>query len=250
MKSIFQIFCRILTLFFDGLLILFLYCVGNVDHGNMSQKLYWDKFYSKHNQSSFEWLIDHRDLNDQIDLCESEQPSEHHTQILLDIGCGSSIFSHKLRKNGSPLLICADFSQEALALLRNKHTELDVNANNQNRQRQYVDYVQCDCRYLPFRDDLFDLVIDKGFLDSLLKTNLDSSKAMLNASTSMRSILEKLATNGRLVQITDEEPDLRSSLLDELLFKYNCNFSYSFKEFEVENKSSTFYYFYFIEKNI
>ena len=83
-----------------------------------------------------------------------------------------------------------------------------------------VEHVQCDCSRgrLPFRDDMFDLIIDKGFTDSVLK-NADTASATGNALATIESLVRKLdrtRVDATLVQITDEAPEMRINLLDQL----------------------------------
>lgn len=211
----------------------------------MSEKVFWDRFYQKHGENSFEWLLDYSEFSDST----GESPSlgsNKNTRLILDVGCGSSTFGYQLQKSLKfpSLLICADFLHLPLAFLKTKHF---VECEN-NAVVPLVDYVQCDAKRLPFRDDLFDLVIDKGYLDSILKAKvyLDSLE---NAFKSMASILEKVNERGTLVQITDETPELRLGLLDEFSQSSSNRFliSYTFKEIEI-TKNNSIFYFYFINK--
>lgn len=199
----------------------------------MSSKSYWDLYYTKKQQiQSFEWLVDSSCL-DHLML----QIDNTTTTFVLDIGCGSSLFSRQMTERlAQPgLLVCVDFSNEPLKYLKSISTRLAV------------DFVQCNCKRLPFRSDLFDLGVDKGYLDSVLKqlTLVSVNTAMNETLESLRVCLEKLDENKLLLQITDEQPELRMSLLDEFkddLFEIN----YSFKEINDANEST--YFAYFINK--
>jgi hypothetical protein len=174
----------------------------------MADKSYWDIFYTKNNRAPFEWLVDTSCI-EQIVCClkfshlQIEKLSK--TTFMLDVGCGSSVFSSRLSSllSSSNYLLCADFSRQALELVKSNETSLNA------------DFIQCDCRRLPIRDDVFELILDKGFIDSLLK---NKTKAIESSLFAMNNILEKL--NGLdetccLVQITDECPELRISLFDQ-----------------------------------
>ena len=215
----------------------------------MSEKKFWDNFYRKHNKQAFEWLIDYNDLATFLDL----NSQRANLTSMLDVGCGTSLFSHNLQKSLSlkSFLICADFSYEALDLLKAQQTESSL-----KRGTFSADFVQCNCKHLPFRDDFFELIIDKGYSDSLLKST--SPDGIKNTVIAMQQIRDKLAitisdTERRaasnkpvLLQLTDETPELRTSLFDQLDHSDCFTLSYRFKEMELDD--SRVYYAYFVYK--
>lgn len=202
---------------------------NNESGDNMSKKSFWHKFYSKHSTDTFEWLIkfDQSLANLVENAILNSQKS-----LILDVGCGTSQFSSDLKASLAltNFLLCSDFSYEALDLLRSKS------------KSPTVDFVQCDCKNLPYRQGIFDLIIDKGFTDSVLKET-NTNKSIKQTIDSINNHLSKLENFGTLIQITDEDPELRiNGILDRL------NINFNFKEFE--NKSGYSYFIYFINKNL
>lgn len=196
---------------------------------NMSKKSFWKKFYIKHSTDTFEWLIK---FDDSLTSIIENATNRSNKSLILDVGCGTSCFSLKLKSSlvSSNFLTCSDFSFEALDLLKSKSSS------------QTVDFVQCDCKNLPFRHDLFDLIIDKGFTDTLLKEK-NTQKSITQAINSIKNHLKILDNVGTIIQITDEDPELRiNGILDRL--KINFNFK------EVENQSGLSYFIYFLNKNL
>lgn len=209
---------------------------------NMSERLYWDKFYKKHNKTPFEWIIDTSSINEILDQIDSSKKNVEHKTLLFDVGCGTSMFSSRLSSSlcKPNHLVCGDFSRQALEILKSNNAL----ANNN------IDFVQCDCKNLPFRENIFDLILDKGYLDSLLKklfisTNQDAISESVGAMSNLLDKLKyvnKLDKRKYLIQITDETPELRISLFDQL----EIQVEYFFKEISVGEDSV--YYAYFIRK--
>ena len=91
---------------------------------------------------------------------------------------------------------------------------------------------------------------DKGYLDSLLKklfisTNQDAISESVGAMSNLLDKLKyvnKLDKRKYLIQITDETPELRISLFDQL----EIQVEYFFKEISVGE--DPVYYAYFIRK--
>jgi hypothetical protein len=175
---------------------------------------------------------------------------------LLDAGCGTSMFGFDLSRSiNSPVsLVCADFSREALNILRKKHndqlletsTARKRNTSNSLSQSSSltIDYIECNCKYLPFKHDSFDMIVDKGYLDSVLKAT-NSTQSIKSSSRAICNLLESLNINGYLLQITDETPDLRMSLFDQLKHD-GFKVGYFFKEIDLDN--DRVYYAYFLRK--
>ena len=122
---------------------------------------------------------------------------------------------------------------------------------NKNSSFSKIDYVLCDCKNLPFCDNFFNLAIDKGYLDSILKS---ANSPYSSAINSLENLLNKLDScdnenNNYIIQITDEVPELRIDLFDRLLVhlvknKDNIRFKFNYKEIHVNNQSYFVYYLY------
>jgi SAM-dependent methyltransferase len=222
----------------------------------MSKRIFWDRFYTKHNEDAFEWLVDYSELISNINekfLVEYIGNKEKPSIRLLDAGCGTSMFGFNLSRsiNLPVSLVCADFSREALNILRNKHNYELLETRKRNTSNSpfqsssiTIDYIECNCKYLPFKHDSFDIIVDKGYLDSVLKAT-NSTQSIKSSLRAICNLLENLNINGYLLQITDETPDLRMSLFDQL--KHNdFKLGYFFKEIDLDN--DRVYYAYFLRK--
>lgn len=192
----------------------------------MSSNQFWDDFYKKQNKKTFEWLLDSSCLDHIMPLITKIKIT-----TLIDVGCGSSVFTSQIsRQLPANLLICADFAIEPLLHLKSLNLA------------PHIDFIQTNCKQLPIRSDFFDLAIDKGYLDSVLKrlSLVSVDMAMQQAVESVESVLD--VVNGLVVQITDEQPELRINLLDQVN-KFNLGFH--FKEIQIDDYC---YFVYFINK--
>ena len=188
-------------------------------------------------------MLDFKDVSEKNKCNLIEQ---NNYLIILDVGCGTSLFSYDLKNTlDSPsFLVCVDFSDNALEMIKKKHESQKTNINT----KYSIDYVKCDCKRLPFRNDIYDLIIEKGYLDSVLKGEniVDSIKNFL---ISTNNIVEKLNIKrySCLLSITDETPESRLSLLDEL-DQSNYKLSLNYKEIILQNNTVLFVYYLYKKK--
>lgn len=120
----------------------------------MSQRLFWDKFYKKNNKNPFEWIVDTSSISEILSQINSfEKKASDLQTFLLDAGCGSSLYSSRLSESlpYKNYLLCADFSGDALELIKSNQEESNMLLN--------VDFIQCNCKRLPIRDNVFDLIL-------------------------------------------------------------------------------------------
>uniref|UniRef100_A0A0B7A262 Methyltransferase domain-containing protein n=1 Tax=Arion vulgaris TaxID=1028688 RepID=A0A0B7A262_9EUPU len=128
----------------------------------------------------------------------------------LDLGCGtSSLAGNILTNSPTPvLLVLLDFVSEAL-----------------HYQKQYIStctalipesscqLVCADVMFLPFGDGCFNIAVDKGTMDALLKDKVNGHS---KAQVMMSEVRRVLAPGGRFLQISDEDPDTRLLFLEQL----------------------------------
>ena len=207
---------------------------------HLADKGYWDRRYGGQ-RGTFDWLADGD--------CTLEYvlPYVKHGARVLDMGCGTSSFAVKLCKTCPvPLhVVCLDFSVEGLKSTQDMFEE----AFSTDLMNDFsVHFVQADATKTPFKANMFDVILDKGTTDSVLKLD-DEEKALSMAKKILDESLRLLSSGGVYIQITDEDPDLRMSLLNDLLFK-GCNKNnVSISHRKISEEDSWEYFMYVLSIN-
>lgn len=136
----------------------------------------WENFYQQH-QDEREWYIEPRLVLSKV-VEHVEKVLGHRTLAdeavrILHAGCGTSKLCADLTRLEGTLstpfhtaVQNVDFSVEAVHLMQERYPELSLR--------------QEDCRSLSFDDGSFDMVVDKGTLDSM-SSNSEESSANVSA---------------------------------------------------------------------
>jgi ubiquinone/menaquinone biosynthesis C-methylase UbiE len=141
---------------------------------------YWNQRYTRQN-GTFEWYRPWGYFSstvlpflDQKDRC-------------LNIGCGNSQMSLDLVKDGFIKVVSIDISQVVIDKMKEMFSENDR-----------VEWIQGDCMKLPFENDCFDVVVDKGTLDALVC----SIRAVLNVKSMLSEVCRVLKSGGVFIEIS------------------------------------------------
>eukprot|EP00904_Undaria_pinnatifida_P007413 jgi/Undpi1/3801/HiC_scaffold_16.g07170.m1 len=196
---------------------------------------FWEGEYSSQYDSQeelqpFEWFLPYDGGLRQHLLPFLESRSS--CSRLLHVGCGTSEVGPKLATEpGLSIHVTdADSSPSAVRIMKRRHASLD----------NYMCH-QTDVLNLPFPEDSFDAVVDKGTLDALLCRNMEDAQAM---ATEMHRVLTK---GGVFVQITTEDPESRLELLTRPLIEQGEPWSRSlFKE--IGEGANATYFMYVLVK--
>lgn len=148
---------------------------------------YWDERY-KANDTTFDWFVAYEPLRDIINpLAKSEGK-------ILVVGCGNSRLSAQLYDAGFPNITNVDISEVVINQMRQRYKEMDR-----------MEWLRGDVTKLDLPDSSFDLIIDKGTIDSLLC----GSNSFHNVYQMNKQLSRVLKKGGRLVTITYGQPDTR-----------------------------------------
>ncbi|KAK3593338.1 hypothetical protein CHS0354_031400 [Potamilus streckersoni] len=198
------------------------------DDSFLSKREYWLQNYNeKQTKKRMEWLLDDTDEFVQVILSflstHLQQTRKDYLHII-DFGCGTSSILLQLQKEiyFPSNLWCLDYVTKCLQDQRHNFIQT---CHNSSKCKVY--FLTADVTALPFRDRLFDVMIDKGTLDSVLK---DKKNGIELAMHMLKEAIRTLAPGGILLQVTDEDPDCRLTLLDKIIILHD-NLSVSFKSF-------------------
>ncbi|NWX94647.1 EFMT4 methyltransferase, partial [Nothoprocta pentlandii] len=117
-------------------------------------------------------------------------------------GCGTSALSHDLHALGYTDITSIDFSPVCIAAMRARHAHCAG-----------LRWAVMDMRALRFPDASFDVVLEKGALDSLLTEERDPWRVSAQGAAALHQVLAEvsrvLRPGGRFVSISFAQPHFR-----------------------------------------
>lgn len=227
----------------------------------MSDQSFWNSFYAnRQGDKRFDWFVNFDDVAGYLDPYLPNVSYDDAMRIL-DIGCGTSDFSLKLFENMNRKcrIDCVDFSSEAIKAMekiirerRLKAVETFDPEGNGTLSRDCTGLTchQADVRNLPFKEGTFSLAFDKGTSDAVLK-GPDGESAFVDV---VKESWRVLKPGGKLIQFSDEPPEIRLSLLEKVrreLLQPNRPGNHGHLSFiwrELEGGSGFQYFMYVVHK--
>lgn len=196
----------------------------------LSQKSYWKSKYDSKNAESVDWLVSAGTVVSHVVNKMETLPNLARQNIinLLDVGCGTSRVPARLVQSfPKPInLVCFDYVNSA--------SEWQMDALRKCSPAHKQSTATCitgDATKLPFKENIFHIILDKGTLDSLIK---DKDKARTSGDMMISECFRTLHPEGVLLQITDEDPDLRIRLLEEAFSRMEISARVSYTEISTD----------------
>ncbi|KAK7257919.1 hypothetical protein RIF29_32244 [Crotalaria pallida] len=187
---------------------------------------YWDERFSEEEQ--YEWFKDYSHFRHLI--------HSHLTPLssVLELGCGNSQMCEELHKDGATNITCIDLSPVAVDnMLRRLHS----------RGFKDIKVLQADMLELPFDDECFDLVIEKGTMDVLFVDSGDpwnpKPETISKVMATLKGVHRVLKANGTFISITFGQPHFRRPIFNAPDFSWSVEWT-TFGE--------TFHYFVYVLK--
>ncbi|XP_078392970.1 citrate synthase-lysine N-methyltransferase CSKMT, mitochondrial [Cetorhinus maximus] len=205
--------------------------------GNLEKRTAWDSFYLRSLAQPFkhfDWFLGYSSLHgilvELLQGVDRDGPRK-----LLDLGCGTSELGPRLYcECPFPLHVyCVDFSPVAVRLMQTHFSPLPPLGNPASE----LHFLQADATHLTdFQPGTFDLILDKGTMDAMLRAD-DGGVAVKQA---VSESLRVMRAGGLMLQVSDEDPDVRILWL-ERVWKVNVT------AFELEPDGRTSYFAYLIK---
>ncbi|KAG5526566.1 hypothetical protein RHGRI_032747 [Rhododendron griersonianum] len=185
---------------------------------------YWDQRFA--HEEHYEWFKEYSHFRHLI-----QQHVEPNSSVL-EVGCGNSQLCEELYKDGITEITCIDLSAVAVEKMQKKllfkgYKEIKV--------------LEADMLDLPFGNECFDVVIEKGTMDVLFVDSGDpwnpQPATVSKAMAMLRGVHRVLKPDGIFISITFGQPHFRRPLFTAPEFTWSV---------EWNTFGDGFHYFFYI----
>lgn len=173
---------------------------------------YWDERFA--NEDHYEWFKDYSHFRHII-----HQHIKPNSSVL-EVGCGNSQLCQELYKDGITQLTCIDISSVAVEKMKERLL---------SEGYKDIKVLEADMLALPFIDEAFDVVVEKGTMDVLFVDSGDPwnpRPATVNkVMTMLQGIHRVLKSDGIFISITFGQPHFRRPLFEATEFTWSVEWS-------------------------
>lgn len=173
---------------------------------------YWNKRFAE--EEHYEWFKDYSHFRHLI--LENVRSSDR----VLELGCGNSRLSIDMFRDGITHITCSDLSPVAVQEMQ-KHLEAERCTG--------VTVVVADMLDLPFEDNSFDVVIEKGTMDVLFVNSGDPWDPKPETKKLVSSMLENvhrvLSPNGVFISISFSQPHFRRLVFEDEKYSWSMKWN-------------------------
>ena len=187
---------------------------------NYGDKKYWEERYDEQNGTTFDWLEDYESIKPIIDNLGIKKESR-----ILNIGCGNSEFSEKMYDEGYTHNYNIDICQNVIEFMKTR-----------NKDRKGLHFDVMDASDMAYKDETFDLVIDKSTIDAILC----GDHCFMLVAKMLKEISRVLKIGGYYIIISYGNPETRMVHLerDHLAFEIQI---YTIKRQDDDEQEKTHY---------
>ncbi|KAI8480579.1 Citrate synthase-lysine N-methyltransferase CSKMT, mitochondrial [Branchiostoma belcheri] len=217
---------------------------NNDDLANaMGKKATWENFYktqSEQGTKQFDWFVGYEEVVDLVSPYLHKHKKSHNSHVVaLDLGCGlSNVALRMCLSSEEPMrIVCADIVMSPLQTMRQQYQSTRGVVRN---SESHLLFTMTDASQLPFKDRCFDVVLDKGTTDVIIR----SSRGGDLARTVVQESLRVLRCGGQLLQFSDEDPDIRLTLLNGVASRSRATVTFK----EISTPHGMEYFMYVVQK--
>ena len=157
---------------------------------NYGEKKYWVDRYESQKGKTFDWLEDYESIKPMINDIGIKKNA-----YVLNVGCGNSEFSEKMYNDGFKNNYNIDICPNVINYMKER-----------NKGKEGLIYKEMDVRNMKdFKDETFDLVIDKSTIDAILC----GENSFTNVALMTKEISRILKTGGIYFIISYGRPEYR-----------------------------------------
>ncbi|XP_051131606.1 uncharacterized protein LOC127251779 [Andrographis paniculata] len=187
---------------------------------------YWDQRFAQ--EEHYEWLKGYSHFRHLI--LQYVKPNS----TVLEIGCGNSQLCEELYRDGITQLTCIDLSSVAVEKMKQRVI---------SQGYKEIKVLEADMLDLPFGDESFDVVVEKGTMDVLFVDSGDPwnpQDATVNKVTAMlEGVYRVLKPQGIFISISFGQPHFRRRFFNAPTFTWSI---------ECKTFGDGFHYFFYILK--
>ncbi|KAJ6402779.1 hypothetical protein OIU84_014809 [Salix udensis] len=173
---------------------------------------YWNERFSK--EEHYEWFKDYSHFRH---LIQAHIPP---TSSVLELGCGNSQLCEEMYRDGITEVTCIDLSAVAVEKMQKR---LEAKGYKE------IKVLEADMLDLPFNEECFDVVIEKGTTDVLFVNSGDPWNPRPETVAQVKAMLEGvhrvLKPDGIFISISFGQPHFRRPLFDAPDFTWSVEWS-------------------------
>ncbi|KAL8143529.1 hypothetical protein V2J09_016561 [Rumex salicifolius] len=187
---------------------------------------YWDQRFSK--EEHYEWFKDYSHFRHLL------LHNINSNSSVLELGCGNSQLSDEMYNDGITDITCIDLSSVAVEKMRSRLSSKGFTD---------IKVMVADMLELPFKENTFDVVIEKGTMDVLFVDSGDPwnprPEIASNVKAMLKGVHRVLKPDGIFISISFGQPHFRRPLFQAPEFTWSM---------EWKTFGDGFHYFFYVLK--
>ena len=160
-------------------------------HDHFGKKVYWDEKFAQ-NKGDFEWYHPYKMIKDVV----TQYIKDIRGAKVLNVGCGTSKMPEDMYNDGFRNIISIDYAQECIDEMTSRF--------NETMPKTFL-FLKMNCLNMDFGDQIFNVVIDKGTLDSIAS----GKRSTENINKYMREVDRVMQRSGIFFCMSHRDPEER-----------------------------------------